>query len=127
MAAPKGKKTVPVTDKKGKKQMSSLTIKHVLRPPMPGYPEEKERRVILEENLKKMGCGKLWDLPWRYFDEQMLKEVVAQRSTMFPDSIRAKPEEWTMSMLAKKWLLSTEGRDLPPRKENLAKQYFVGA
>jgi hypothetical protein len=31
-----------------------------------------------------------------------------------------------MSVLAKKWLLSTKGRDLPPRKKNLAKQYFVG-
>jgi hypothetical protein len=62
MAALMGKKTVPVTDKKGNKSMISLTIEHVLRPPMPGYPEEKERRVILEENLKKMGCGKLWDL-----------------------------------------------------------------
>jgi hypothetical protein len=60
MGAPKGKKTVPVTDKKGKKQMSFLTIEHVLRPPTPGYPQEKERQVILEENLKKMGCGKLW-------------------------------------------------------------------
>jgi hypothetical protein len=127
MVALKGKKTVPVTDKKGKKPMSSLTIEHVLRPPTPWYLEDKERRVMLEENLKKMGCGKLWDLPWRYSDKQMLKEVVAQRSTTFPDSIRAKPEEWTMSVLAKKWLLSTEGRDLPPRKENLAKQYFVGA
>jgi hypothetical protein len=63
MAAPKGKKTVPVTDKKGKKPMSFLIIKHILRPPTPGYQDEKERWVILEENLKKMGCGKLWDLP----------------------------------------------------------------
>jgi hypothetical protein len=127
MAAPKGKKTMPVMDKKGKKAMSSLTIEHVLRPPTPGYPKKKERRVILEENLKKMGCGKLWDLLWRYSDEQMLKEVMAQRSTIFPDSIRGKPKKWTMSVLAQKWLLLTEGRDLPPRKKNLAKQYFVGA
>jgi hypothetical protein len=70
MAAPKGKKTVPVTDKKRKKPMSSLTIEHILRPPTPGYLD-KERWVIMEENLKKMGCGKLWDLPWRYFDEQI--------------------------------------------------------
>jgi hypothetical protein len=108
---------VPVTNKKGKKLMSSLTIEHVLRPPTPGYPEEKERRVILEENLKKMGCGKLWDLPWRYSDEQMLKEVVSQRSTTFPDSIREKPEKWTVSVLAKKWLLLTEGEIyLPGRR-----------
>jgi hypothetical protein len=30
-----------------------------------------------------------------------------------------------MSVLAKKWLLSTEGRDVPSRKKNLAKVYFV--
>jgi hypothetical protein len=56
----------------------------------------------------------------------MLKEVIAQWSTTFLDSIRAKPEEWTMDGWAKKCLLLTEGRDLPPRKENLAKQYFIG-
>jgi hypothetical protein len=88
MAAPKGKKTVPVVDKKGKKVMDSIPIEHTLKPPVPGYPEERERRVILEDNLKKMGFGKLWNLPWRYADEQMLKEVVAQQSTAFPDSIR---------------------------------------
>jgi hypothetical protein len=75
MVAPEGKKTMPVM--KRKKPMSSLTIEHVLQPPTPGYPDKKERRVILEENLKKMGCGKLWDLPWRYSDEQMLTEDVA--------------------------------------------------
>jgi hypothetical protein len=80
----------------------------------------------LQENLKKMGCGMLSDLPWRYFDKQMLKEVAAQRSTSFLESIRTKPDEWTMDVWAKKWLLSAKGRDLPPRKENLAKQYFVG-
>jgi hypothetical protein len=126
MAAPKGKKAVPVTDKKGKKPMSSVIIEHVLQPPTLGYPNNKERQVILQENLKKMGCGMLWNLPWRYSDEQMLKEVVAQRSTSFPQSIRAKPDEWTMNVWAKKWLVSAEGRDLPPRKENLAKQYFIG-
>jgi hypothetical protein len=73
MAAPKGKKPVPVTDKKGKKPMSSLIIEHVLQS-TPGYPDNKERQVILQENLKKMGCGMLWNLPWRYSDEQMLKE-----------------------------------------------------
>jgi hypothetical protein len=78
MAAQKGKKAVPVTDKKGKKPVNSLIIEHVLRPPTPGYPDDKERQAILQENLKKMGCGMLWDLPLRYSDEQMLKEVVAQ-------------------------------------------------
>jgi hypothetical protein len=121
MAAQKGEKTVPVMDKKGKKPASSPIIEHILRPPTPGYPEDKERRVILEENLKRMGCGMLWNLLWRYADEKMLKEVIAQRSTSFLSSIRAKLDDWSVEMWSKKWLLSAEGRNLPPKKENLAK------
>jgi hypothetical protein len=56
----------------------------------------------------------------------MLKEVVAQQSTSFPSSIRAKPDDWTVDMCSKKWLLLAKGRDLPPKKENLANEYFVG-
>jgi hypothetical protein len=41
-------------------------------------------------------------------------------------SIQAKPDDWTVDMWSKKWLLSAEGRDLCPRKENLVKEYFVG-
>jgi hypothetical protein len=126
MEAQKGNKAVPVTDKKGKKLVSSSIIENILQPPTPGYPEDKERRVILQENVKKMGCKILWDLPWRYFDEQMLKEVVAQQSTSFLSSIRAKPDDWTLDIWSKKWVLSAEGRNLPPRKENLAKEYFSG-
>jgi hypothetical protein len=43
MAATKGKKAVPVAEKKGKKLMSSLIIEHVLQPPTLGYPDDKER------------------------------------------------------------------------------------
>jgi hypothetical protein len=93
MAAPKGKKIVPVVDNKGKKAMDSLTIEYTLKPPMPGYPKEKERQVILEENLKRMGCEELWNFPWRYFDKQMLNKMVAWQSTLFLDSIRGRPEK----------------------------------
>jgi hypothetical protein len=117
---------MPVMDKKGKKPANSPIIEHVLRPPTLGYPKDKERQVILEENLKRMGCGMLWDLLWRYADEKMLKEVIAQRSTSFPSSIWAKTDDWTVEMWSKKWLLCAEVKNLPLKKYNLAKEYFVG-
>ena len=40
-----------------------------------------------------MGCGKVWDLPWRYADELMVKEVAQQRSENWPDTIREKTRE----------------------------------
>jgi hypothetical protein len=61
MVVAKGKKMVG--DKKGKEAVDSTPIEHHSKPPTPGYPEEKDRRDILEANLRRMGCGKLWDLP----------------------------------------------------------------
>jgi hypothetical protein len=90
-------KTLLVGDRKGKKPANSPIMEHILRCPTPGYPKNKERQEILKENLKRMGCAMLWDLPWRYTDEKILKEVVAQRSTSFPATIRAKPDDWTES------------------------------
>ena len=63
MAVAKGKKMVG--DKKGKEEVDSTPIEHQSRPPTPGHPKEKHQRDILEANLKKIGCGKLWDL-WEY-------------------------------------------------------------
>ena len=124
MVVAKGKKIVG--DKKGKEVVDSTPIEHLSKPPTPGYPEEKDRRDILEANLRKMGCGKLWDLPWRYSDDFLVNEVALQRSVNWPNTIRGKPEKWTSELLAQKWGLSLEGKDLPARKVNLAEKYFEG-
>jgi hypothetical protein len=40
--------------------------------------------------------------------------------------IRRRPEKWTSKLLAQRWGLSLEGKDLPARKLNLAEKYFEG-
>ena len=124
MVVAKGKKMAG--DKKGKEAVDSNPIVHQSKPPTPVYPGDKDRRDILEGNLKKIGCGKLWDLPWRYADDFMVAEVAQQRSENWPDTIRGKPEKWTSELLAVRWDLSLEGKDLPARKVNLAEKYFEG-
>jgi hypothetical protein len=126
MVVVKRKKTVTIGDQKGKETVDSTPIEHQSKPPTPGYPGEKDRRDILEANLRKMGCGKLWDLPWRYLDDFLVNEVALQRSIDWPDTIRGKPEKWTRKLLAQKWGLSLEGKDLLARKVNLAEKYFEG-
>jgi hypothetical protein len=74
MVVAKRKKMVPVGDKREKEAVDSTPIEHKSKPPTPEYPGEKDRRDILEANLRRMGCGKLWDLPWRYSDDFMLNE-----------------------------------------------------
>jgi hypothetical protein len=64
------KKTVLGVDWKGNKPASSPITEHTSRPPTLGYLEDKEKWEILKENLKRMGCRMLWDLPWRYSDEK---------------------------------------------------------
>jgi hypothetical protein len=39
--------------------------------------------------------------------------------------IRGKPEKWTSKILAQKWHLSLEGKDLPAKKTNLAEKFFT--
>jgi hypothetical protein len=85
-----------------KKPANFPITEHILHCPTPGYLEDKERREILKVNLKRMVCAMLWDLPCRYSDEKMLKEVIAGQSISFPSSIRAKPDDWTAEMWSKK-------------------------
>jgi hypothetical protein len=120
------KKVVPAGDAKGKEVTSSVVREHVLKPSALGYPEDKDQREILAKNLQKMGCGRLWNLPWRYSDEFLLREVSHQRSVAFKDGFRGKPDRWTSKVLAQKWHLLLEGKKLPSRKNNQAEQYFSG-
>jgi hypothetical protein len=55
----------------------------------------------------------------------MIKEIVAWKSTSFPATMRAKLDEWDIERLSLSWLLSAEGKGLPLKKENLAKDYFM--
>jgi hypothetical protein len=61
--------------------------------------ENKGRREVLKKNLELMGCRMLFDLPWRYTDEKMIKEIVAQKSTTFLATIWGKLDEWNMETL----------------------------
>jgi hypothetical protein len=119
MVVSKGKKIVPARDKKEKEAVDSVTIEHILKPPTPVYPKEKDGRDMLEANLKRIRCGKLWtrlwNLPWRYADEYMLREAVLQRSVVWPKTMRRKPEKWTCKVLAQKW--HWRGRNCPPGRQ----------
>jgi hypothetical protein len=58
MAAQK-KKTIPVTDWKGKKPAGTTITEHISRCLTLGYQEDKGRRDILKKNLEQMGCAML--------------------------------------------------------------------
>jgi hypothetical protein len=54
----------------------------------------------------------------------MVKEIFSWKAPSFPNSIRAKPDEWNMKRLSLSWTLSLEGKGLAPKRKNLAKDYF---
>jgi hypothetical protein len=100
MVVAKGKKIVLAGDKKEKEAVDSTPIKHVSKPPTPVYPQKKYRWDILEANLKRMGCRKLSNLPWRYANDYMLNKAALQHSTIWPETIRGRLEKWTSKLLA---------------------------
>ena len=114
------KKVVSARDARGKEVTPSIVRKHVSKPPSLGYLEDKDQREILATNLQKIGCGRLWNLPWRFSDKFLLREVSHQQSPAFKNSFRRKPDRWTSKLLAQKWHLALEGKELPPRKSNMA-------
>jgi hypothetical protein len=114
-----------VFNQKEKKVARATITKHILGCLRPGYPKYKERRNILKKNLGRMGCAMLFNLPWRYANKKMIKEIVARKSTSFPATIREKSKEWDAETVSLSWLLRAEGKGLPPKKENLAKDYVL--
>jgi hypothetical protein len=125
MMAAQKRKAFPITEQKGQKASGVTVTKHVSHCPRSGYLEDKERREVLKKNLERMGCRMLFDLPWRYTDEKMIKKIVSRKSTTFLATIQAKPDERNAERLSLSWMLSAKGKGMPPKKENLAKDYFV--
>jgi hypothetical protein len=54
-----------------------------------------------------------------------LKEIILQKLSAFPDTIRADPDQWDKERLSLSWMLSPQGNGLAPRWENLAKDFFT--
>jgi hypothetical protein len=72
-----------------------------------------------------MGCGSLMDLPLRCTNDEILKEIVLQKSPFaFTGTIQADPDLWTEEMLSLSRHLSSKGKRILPRRKNLAKEYF---
>ncbi|CAM6099454.1 unnamed protein product [Calypogeia fissa] len=74
-----------------------------------------------------MGCGPLLDLTWGYQSEDIVREVANNSPpSQFPDSIRAIPGKWTVTLIAEALGLNSSGEGLLAKAENLTKPYFAG-
>ena len=72
-----------------------------LRNVTPLVPEDEQERTMLREDLIKLGCVGLLDRSWNLkneeFDQQfvMIREQKAERSNIFDETVRDRPEECT--------------------------------
>jgi hypothetical protein len=89
---------------------------YVAWPLVPHIPNEKDRKEKLKENLKKMGCSCLMDVPWKWTSEVILQELATRKvPNQFQNTIRGHPEKWTQELIARALNLEVEGDVIPQR------------
>jgi hypothetical protein len=49
----------------------------------------------LQEDLARMGCGGLLDIPWNFRDKAMVREVLEGALNQFKQTLRCDPSRWT--------------------------------
>jgi hypothetical protein len=89
---------------------------YVSRPLFPHVPSEKTRKEKLQENLKKMGCSYLMEVPWKWTSKVMLQELVFKKvPEHFQDTIRGCPGKWTKELIGRALNLEVNGEVIPQR------------
>jgi len=64
----------------------------------PRIPQDKKERVLLEEDLKRIGCLGFIKRPWKLRDENIVWELIDGQPSEFSLTPRAKPDDWSPEM-----------------------------
>lgn len=79
----------------------------------PKFPESQQEKQNLLEDLARMGCGKLAEVPWGLSSQRMVDELAGEaKAPAELDGIRAKEEEWTEEVVARAYDLKNSGSGL---------------
>jgi hypothetical protein len=93
-----------------------MDLAYISRPLFPHVPSDKTRKEKLQENLKKMGCSYLMEVPWKWTSEVMLWELVFKKVLeCFHDTIRGCPDKWTKKLIGRALNLEVKGEVIPQR------------
>lgn len=96
----------------------------VVIPQFPDSPAEKEN---LLEDLERMGCGNVAELPWGLSSQAMVDEVSgAAPAPAGIDGIRAKPDTLTIEMVARAYRVENKGQGMAKSSEFAANPTVAG-
>ena len=66
-----------------------------VKPILPSIPTDDKELRELKEDLRAMGCGKLFILPWNLESEDTLREFLFFRGNQWDETPWGDPENWT--------------------------------
>jgi hypothetical protein len=115
--------TSPMT-RNQKKKSSEVPSEVKLRKVVPVVPRNETEQGELLEDLQTMGCSGLLEKPWRFKDDQIVRELLDGVSSEFDNSIRATPTRWMEECWREVYNFSKEGGGLAGRKDDYVKDCF---
>lgn len=90
-------------------------------------PDQEGAKLMLMEDLERMGCEGLTRFPWCLKDKEMVREIVDGCSNVFDGSLRANPLEWTAARFREVYGFKVDnGQGLCSRKVKVVKDLFGG-
>ena len=103
-------------------RMALPTLKKVL----PLLPETEEDKELLRQDLTRMGCAGLMQVPWGFQEERMVRELMGSPPNQYDGTVRSHPEMWTKDIWRQVYKFRRGGSGLTSRKEDFTKDEFVG-
>lgn len=90
-----------------------------------GLPQEENELVELKENLARMGCEKLLEVPWSFRNEAMVQEVVKGTPNEFDNSFKCDPSCWTTEKWPEVYQFWAGGSGYTFRKDDFGRGKFA--
>lgn len=106
--------------------MAPVVIVPTLKKVVPQLPELEEGKELLKEDLIRMGCASLMEVPWGFQEERMVRELMGSPPNQYDGMIRVHPETWTKDTWRQVYSFRKGGSGLTSRKVDYAKDEFVG-
>jgi hypothetical protein len=97
-----------------------------LRKVLPALPLDVLEYNALANNLTRMGCAGLMNVPWGFKERHMVEDLLGEPSNEFAGTIRGRPELWTKETWAEVYAFRSGGLGLTTRKEDFLSGEFAG-
>ena len=89
-----------------------------------GVPSNTKDWQLLEEDLRRIGCYRLMEKPWKLRQEEMVAELMGEKDNRWEGTMKQAPERWTAVVWQKVYGFPRQGEGMALRTDKFIEGKF---